>query len=63
VQSPTFITATQRGGGDVDAIDAELVEAEPEIGCRRFGSMDDTELVDAELIDFASEEEKKEAVI
>jgi hypothetical protein len=65
VQSPPFIAATPKGGEDVDAIDAELVEAEPEISSSSDFSeaeVDDTELVDAELIDFASEEEKKEAV-
>jgi hypothetical protein len=63
VQSPTFIAAIPKGG-DVDAIDAELVEAEPEDSGSDFSeaAVDDTELVDAELIDFASEEEKKEAV-
>jgi hypothetical protein len=63
VQSPTFIAATPKGG-DVDAIDAELVEAEPVDSGSDFSEVevDDTELVDAELIEFASEEAKKEAV-
>ena len=62
-QSPAFITATPKGG-DIDAIDAELVEVELESSASDFpeAAADDTELVDAELIDFASEEEKKEAV-
>jgi hypothetical protein len=62
-QNPTFLTATPKEG-NLDAIDAELVEEEPESSGSDFSEaeVDDTELVDAELFEFASEEEKKEAV-
>jgi hypothetical protein len=74
-QSPTFLTATPKGG-NADALDAELVEEEPESRGSDFSEAEvvdaevesngndfsDAELVDAELMEFASEEEKKEAV-